>query len=80
MRATKPAAVNAALSGLAGALQGRGDELGRMIVTIDAYLREINPELPTLRTDAVLGRSVLNTYAGRDAEAAATGEQRVDHR
>jgi phospholipid/cholesterol/gamma-HCH transport system substrate-binding protein len=64
LRATKPAAVNAALSGLAGALQGRGDELGRMIVTIDAYLREINPELPTLRTDSVLGRSVLNTYTG----------------
>jgi phospholipid/cholesterol/gamma-HCH transport system substrate-binding protein len=64
LQATKPAAVNAALSGLAGALQGRGEELGHMIVTIDAYLREINPELPTLRTDAVLGRSVLNNYAG----------------
>ncbi len=64
LQATHPAEVNAALSGLAGALDGRGNELGQMIVTIDTYLRGINPELPTLRTDAVLGRSVLNTYSG----------------
>lgn len=64
LRAVHPSQVNAALNGLAGALDGRGDELGRMLVTIDAYLRQINPQLPTLRTDSVLGRSVLDTYSG----------------
>jgi phospholipid/cholesterol/gamma-HCH transport system substrate-binding protein len=63
LRATKPATVNAALGGLAGALEGRGAELGKLLGTIDAYLKQINPQLPTLRTDAVLGKSVLGTYS-----------------
>lgn len=63
LEATKPATVNAALTALATALQGRGTEAGELLTRIDTYLHEINPSLGTLQHDMTLGRSVLTTYA-----------------
>ena len=61
--ATQPAKVNAALTGLATALQGRGAEAGALLTKIDTYLHQINPALGNLDRDLPLARSVLGTYA-----------------
>ena len=63
LKATKPAEVSAALAALANALDGRGEEAGRLLSKIDVYLREINPQLGTLHHDLQLARPVLDTYA-----------------
>ena len=63
LQATKPEQVSAALSALANALDGRGEQAGRLLTKIDVYLREINPELGTLRRDLRIARPVLGAYA-----------------
>lgn len=59
----RPAAVNAALTAVAGAVDNRGRVLGALITQTDRYLRSIDPSLRTLTSD--LGRSapVLKVYA-----------------
>lgn len=51
LKAVKPAELNSTLNALATALDGRGDQIGRNIETVDAYLRKINPHLPTIFHD-----------------------------
>ncbi|MDQ1711391.1 MAG: phospholipid/cholesterol/gamma-HCH transport system substrate-binding protein [Frankiaceae bacterium] len=51
LRALQPERLNAALTAIAEGLQGRGDELGRSLANLDAYLRQINPKLPTIQHD-----------------------------
>jgi phospholipid/cholesterol/gamma-HCH transport system substrate-binding protein len=51
LRAVKPAQLNTTLNTLATALQGRGAELGETVDEADAYLRTMNPHLPTLLHD-----------------------------
>ncbi|MCW2795851.1 MCE family protein [Nocardioides sp.] len=46
-----PAELSSAIGSAALALEGRGDELGRTIDTLDAYLTRLNPRLPVLRAD-----------------------------
>jgi phospholipid/cholesterol/gamma-HCH transport system substrate-binding protein len=43
-----PAQLDAALGSLATALQGQGENLGKLITQADAYLRALAPELPSL--------------------------------
>ena len=59
----EPQKLNATLSALGGALQGRGEKLGDLLTTSDAYLREINPALPTLQRDLQTTAAVSNLYA-----------------
>lgn len=46
-----PAELASALESAATALDGRGEQIGRLIDTADAYLRRLNPRIPLLRSD-----------------------------
>lgn len=59
----EPEKLNATLSALGTALQGRGDKLGQLLVQSDAYLRDINPYLPTLQQDLAKTGQVTDLYA-----------------
>ncbi|WP_378736648.1 MCE family protein [Nocardia brasiliensis] len=59
----EPEKLNATLSALGTALQGRGAKLGDLLARSDAYLRDINPYLPTLQQDLVQTGEVTNLYA-----------------
>ncbi|WP_031074248.1 MCE family protein [Streptomyces sp. NRRL S-118] len=51
LTAVKPEKLSATLTAVAQALEGRGDQLGRTLVTLDAHLEKLNPHLPTLNRD-----------------------------
>ena len=63
LRAVQPADLNTTLNAVATALEGRGDQLGETIETIDDYLTRFNPELPALVEDLRLTAQVSDTYA-----------------
>lgn len=63
LRTLNPGKVNAMLYALATALQGRGEQLGRNLVTFDAYLKQINPEMPTIKADLTGLANLTETYA-----------------
>ena len=58
-----PAKVSATLGALAQTLNGRGDELGDTLTVGSDYLRKINTDLPTIRTDLAKTSQVANLYA-----------------
>ncbi|WP_332662602.1 MCE family protein [Aeromicrobium sp.] len=62
LRSVRPADLNATLYALAHALQGKGDQIGDTLVTLNDYLGRMNTELPTLRTDLRLLSDVSKTY------------------
>ena len=51
LKEVSPARLNAGLSGLATALQGQGEELGKTLVSTNDYLGVMMPLWPTLITD-----------------------------
>ena len=51
LQALKPAQVSTTLNALSSALRGRGDQLGSNLELVDSYLKEFNPEIPTLGED-----------------------------
>ncbi|MEC3955358.1 MCE family protein [Nocardia sp. CDC153] len=59
----QPEKLNATLTALGTALQGRGDKLGQALVDADAFLQQINPSLPELQTDLQKTTIVSGTYA-----------------
>jgi phospholipid/cholesterol/gamma-HCH transport system substrate-binding protein len=61
--AVQPADLNATLSALATALEGRGSQLGENLETVDSYLKRINPEIPALIEDLRLTAQVSDLYA-----------------
>ncbi|TIC79949.1 MCE family protein [Nocardioides sp. GY 10127] len=63
LRTVRPADLNATLNALATALEGRGEALGQNIVTLDRYLRRLNPQLPKLIEDLRLTAKVSDLYA-----------------
>lgn len=63
LRTVQPAELNQTLNALATALEGRGDELGQNLETLDSYLQRLNPQIPALVEDLRLATSVSNTYA-----------------
>ncbi|MCP3803867.1 MCE family protein [Allokutzneria sp. A3M-2-11 16] len=46
LRALQPQKLAVTLSAISQALQGRGAQLGRTLVQLDAYLKQLNPHLP----------------------------------
>ncbi len=72
LRTVQPAELNYTLNALAGALEGRGDKLGESLVTLDGYLKRLNPELPALIADLKLLATVTDTYADVVPALAAT--------
>ncbi|TIC89324.1 MCE family protein [Nocardioides sp. GY 10113] len=63
LRAVRPADLNATLSAISTALEGRGEQLGENLETVDAYLKRINPQIPALLDDIRLTAEVADTYA-----------------
>ena len=63
LRAVQPADLNTTLNAVATALEGRGEQLGQTIETMDSYLTKFNPELPGLVEDLRLTANVSDTYA-----------------
>ena len=63
LRAVQPADLNMTLNAIATALEGRGNELGENLETLDSYLKRFNPELPALIEDLRLTADVSDTYA-----------------
>lgn len=51
LKAVQPEKLATTLTAIATALEGRGEELGRAMVSTAAYLEEFNPNLPTLTDD-----------------------------
>ncbi|WP_051024178.1 MULTISPECIES: MCE family protein [Nocardia] len=82
-----PEKLNATLTALGTALQGRGDKLGQLLVDSDEYLRDINPSLPDLQRDLQTSVGVTNLYADTAPNllrttdnAAVTSRTLVDHK
>ena len=63
LRAVQPADLNSTLNAVATALEGRGEQLGETIETLDSYLTRFNPQLPALIEDLRLTADVSDTYA-----------------
>jgi len=63
LRAVQPAQLNMTLNALATALEGRGDQLGDNLETVDSYLKRFNPQLPALVEDLRLTAQVSDIYA-----------------
>lgn len=63
LRTVQPAELNYTLNALANALEGRGAKLGDSLVTLDSYLKRLNPQIPALIDDIKLLATVTDTYA-----------------
>ncbi len=63
LRTVQPAELNMTLNALSTALEGRGEQLGENLETVDAYLKRINPQIPALVEDLRLTAQVAGTYA-----------------
>jgi phospholipid/cholesterol/gamma-HCH transport system substrate-binding protein len=61
-----PAELNTALSALAGALDGRGEQLGQTLESLNDLLRKVIPRMPLIRQDLGLLATNLETV-GRAA-------------
>ena len=64
LRTVQPADINLTLNAIATALEGRGDQLGHNLETVDSYLKRLNPQIPALVDDLRLTAQVSDTYAG----------------
>lgn len=51
LQAVQPQKLSSMLTAMARALEGRGDDLGNTLTGFDAYLEEMNPNLPTMNED-----------------------------
>jgi len=63
LRTVQPADINLTLNAISTALEGRGEALGRDLVTVDRYLKRVNPQIPQIVEDLRLTTKVANTYA-----------------
>ena len=72
LRTVQPAELNYTLNALADALEGRGEKIGETIVTLDSYLKRMNPQLPALIQDIKLLATVTGTYADVTPQLAST--------
>ena len=63
LRTVQPAEINMTLNAIATALEGRGDELGENLETVDSYLKRLNPQIPDIVEDLRLTAQVSDTYA-----------------
>ncbi len=62
LETVQPADLNMTLNAISTALEGRGDQLGNNIETIDAYLKKMNPQIPALVEDLRLTSQVSDVY------------------
>jgi phospholipid/cholesterol/gamma-HCH transport system substrate-binding protein len=64
LQAVQPAELNATLTAVAEALQGRGAELGQTLVQLDKYLTQLNPHAKQMVDDLVKLGHVADEYNG----------------
>ncbi|RZU75628.1 phospholipid/cholesterol/gamma-HCH transport system substrate-binding protein [Micromonospora kangleipakensis] len=64
LQSIRPDQLAATLGAISTALEGRGDQLGANLTRLDAYLRQLNPELPTIAEDV---RQLAVALDGYDA-------------
>ena len=62
LQAVRPAELNATLTAIAEALQGRGEKLGQLLVTLDRYLIKFNPHTAQLVDDLAKLGNVSDEY------------------
>ena len=62
LRTVEPAELNMTLNALATALEGRGDQIGENLETVDSYLTRLNPEIPALVEDLRLTSQLSDVY------------------
>ena len=62
LRTVQPAQLNYTLTAIADALEGRGEKLGSSLVTLDSYLRRVNPQIPLLVENLRKLGAVSDTY------------------
>jgi phospholipid/cholesterol/gamma-HCH transport system substrate-binding protein len=62
LRAVQPEQINNTLTALATALEGRGEQIGESLVTLDGYLKRLNPRIPELVEDLRLTSDVSLIY------------------
>jgi phospholipid/cholesterol/gamma-HCH transport system substrate-binding protein len=63
LRTVQPADLNDTLNAISTALEGRGNQLGQDLVTVNHYLERLNPQIPHIVNDLRLTSRVSNTYA-----------------
>jgi phospholipid/cholesterol/gamma-HCH transport system substrate-binding protein len=63
LRTVQPADLNMTLNAMATALEGRGEEIGQNLETVDSYLKRMNPQIPALVQDLRMTARVSDTYA-----------------
>ena len=63
LRTVQPAEINQTLNALATALEGRGEEIGKNLETLDSYLRRVNPQLPDVVEDLRLLAKTSDLYS-----------------
>ncbi len=63
LRTVQPAEINQTLNALATALEGRGEQIGENLETVDSYLKRINPQIPDIVEDLRLTSQVSDTYS-----------------
>ena len=63
LQAVEPADLSFTLTAVAQALEGRGEQVGDTLVTLNDYLREINPDVPALVDSLVATGEVADVYA-----------------
>lgn len=63
LEAVDPASLSYTLSAVSTALDGRGTQLGDTLVTLNSYLKKVNPDVPQLVTDLTKLGTVSDAYA-----------------
>ncbi|WP_328320992.1 MCE family protein [Streptomyces sp. NBC_00388] len=63
LTAVEPQKLSATLTAVSQALSGRGQQLGDTFVTLDAYLKKLNPQLPVLNRDIAELVKVTKVYS-----------------
>jgi len=64
LQSIRPDHLAATLAAIATALEGRGNKLGETLVALDNYLKQLNPQMPTIADDVRKLVTVLDTYDG----------------
>ena len=64
LQSIHPDKLAATLGALATALEGRGDRLGGNLASLEAYLKQLNAEMPTIADDVRKLATVLDVYDG----------------
>lgn len=69
-----PPKLNETLGAIASAVNGRGEQIGRTLSDLDAYLTRIEPSLPALNRDLETAPRVLRAYGDAAPDFVTTAE------